>query len=139
MVQKEMKADPIRNHKAIGKNKGISNGARRPWGSWEVLNEGEGFKIKFIEVLPHQRLSLQKHKNRSEHWVILEGQAKVINKDKVIYLDKNNSIWIEKGSIHRLENIKDTILKVIEVQLGDHLEEDDIERLEDDYGRKANE
>jgi len=108
---------------------------KRPWGSWQVLNKGEGFKVKLIEVLEHQRLSLQKHKHRSEYWIILEGQAKVRNQDKIIYLNKNDSICIEKNSLHRLENTKDATLKVIETQTGEYQEEDDIERLEDDYGR----
>jgi len=109
--------------------------AERPWGSWQILNKGEGFKIKLIEVVAHQRLSLQKHKHRSEYWIILEGQAKVINEDRIIYLNKNDSIFIEKNSLHRLENSKDVTLRVIETQIGEYLEEGDIERLEDDYGR----
>ncbi len=109
--------------------------AKRPWGNWEVVNQRKGFKVKTIEVLPLKRLSLQKHKQRIEHWVILEGEAKVTNKDKVTILSKDQFISIEKDAVHRLENCRNKTLKVLEIQIGSYLEEDDIERLEDDYGR----
>jgi len=107
----------------------------RPWGNWEVLNQTKGFKVKTMEVLPGKRLSLQKHKQRIEHWVVLEGEAKVTNNDKTIILSKDQSISIGKNTVHRLENCKNEILKILEIQIGSYLEEDDIQRLEDDYGR----
>lgn len=109
--------------------------AQRPWGSWEVLNHADGFKVKLIEVSPGQRLSLQRHKQRIEHWVVIEGEAKVINKNETIVLKKDQFISIDKSVTHRLENHKDKKLRVLEIQLGKYLEEDDIERLEDDYHR----
>ncbi len=107
----------------------------RPWGSYTVLNEGKGFKVKLIEILPHKRLSLQKHTHRSEHWVVVEGEATITNCNKVYRLKNNESTFIPEGQIHRLENDHQIPLKIIEVQSGYYLEEDDIERLEDDYER----
>ncbi|MBU1122742.1 MAG: phosphomannose isomerase type II C-terminal cupin domain [Candidatus Omnitrophota bacterium] len=109
----------------------------RPWGCYTVLNEGAGFKVKLVEVLPYKKLSLQKHKCRSEHWVVVEGQAQVANDGQTYCLKPNESIYISKNSVHRLENNEDTVLKIIEVQCGDYLEEDDIERLEDEYQRDS--
>ena len=110
---------------------------QRPWGSYLVLNEGVGFKVKSVEVLPRKKLSLQRHKLRSEHWVVVRGKAKVTVGEEVKYLEENQSTYIPKGSVHRLENPRDELLKIIEVQCGEYLEEDDIERLEDDYGREG--
>ena len=107
----------------------------RPWGSYTVINEKDDFKVKLVEVLPGQSLSLQRHKHRSEHWVILNGKAKVTVLDKIYYLEINEYIFINKGDIHRLENPSTEILKIIEIQKGEYLGEDDIERLEDIYGR----
>lgn len=107
----------------------------RPWGSWSVLSEGKGFKIKFVEVLPNKRLSLQRHKLRAEHWLVLEGEAKVTKGENEYLLKPGRSIFIERGENHRLENILSAELKIIEIQCGKVLKEDDIERLEDDYGR----
>lgn len=111
----------------------------RPWGSYTVIFEKKGdFKVKLVEVLPNQSLSLQKHKFRSEHWVVLNGKAKVTVLDKIYYLVINEYIFIPKGSIHRLENTGSEILKIIEIQRGEYLGEDDIERLDDVYGRIFN-
>ena len=107
----------------------------RPWGTYTVINEKDDFKVKLVEVLPGQSLSLQRHKHRSEHWVILNGKAKVTVLDKIYYLEINEYIFINKGDIHRLENPGTEILKIIEIQKGEYLGEDDIERLEDIYGR----
>ena len=107
----------------------------RPWGTYTVLTEGKGFKVKLVEVLPHKRLSLQRHKLRSEHWVVVEGIAKITNGKKVHLLKSNESAYIPKEGMHRLENPGLFNLKIIEVQCGHYLEEDDIERLDDDYGR----
>lgn len=108
---------------------------KRPWGSYTVLNTGKGFKVKVLEVLSHKRLSLQRHKFRSEHWVVVQGEAKITNGGRIYHLKENESTYISKGSVHRLENPINRPLKIIEVQCGQYLEEDDIERLEDDYQR----
>lgn len=107
----------------------------RPWGAYTVLEVGEGFKIKRIEVNPLGSLSLQKHYHRSEHWVVVSGTAKIINGDNEILLRINESTFIPAGNIHRLENPGKIPLVLIEVQSGEYLGEDDIVRLEDVYGR----
>lgn len=107
----------------------------RPWGTYEVLGDWAGYKIKRISVNPHSCLSLQRHKHRKEHWIVVEGFATVQKGDKVYTLHVNDSIVISKGQTHRLTNSTDKPLVVIEVQIGDYLGEDDIERLEDIYGR----
>jgi mannose-6-phosphate isomerase-like protein (cupin superfamily) len=109
---------------------------KRPWGSYKVLNQGDGFKVKLVEVLPKHRLSLQKHNFRSEHWVVVQGEAKITNGRNVIYLKHNESTYIPKKGTHRLENSSSVPLKIIEVQCGKHLKESDIVRLIDDYDRK---
>jgi len=106
---------------------------RRPWGSFTILQQGPGFKIKLIELSPKKRLSLQRHKNRAEHWVVVSGMAKVTNAGKVVFVRSNESIYIPKGRKHRLENSLQQPLKIVEVQTGLYLEEDDIERFEDDF------
>jgi len=108
---------------------------RRPWGSFTVLQEGIGFKIKLIELAPGKRLSLQRHKNRAEHWVVVSGLAKITSAGKVVFVRSNESIYIPKGRKHRLENSQSSPLKIVEVQTGAYLEEDDIERFEDDFKR----
>ena len=108
----------------------------RPWGSYEVLGEGNGYKMKKIIVKPGKRLSLQKHFKRNEHWIVVEGEALVtIDSDKTP-LKQNESIYIKKEQTHRLENTANTDLIVIEVQTGEYLGEDDIVRISDDYDRK---
>ncbi len=91
--------------------------------------------MKRIQINPGKSISLQRHQHRSEHWVIVRGKASVVIEDKNIELNQNESIFIEKNAIHRLSNDTNQILQVIEVQSGDYLGEDDIERLEDNYGR----
>ena len=107
----------------------------RPWGSYETIEEGDGFKIKRIEVKSRASLSLQMHKHRNEHWVVICGKAKVINGDEEILLGSNESTYIEAGKKHRLENVGEGVLIIIEVQCGSYLGEDDIVRFEDVYGR----
>lgn len=109
--------------------------AYRPWGSYAVLEEGASFKIKRIEVKPGARLSLQMHEHRSEHWIVVEGLARVVNGDQEIDLKINESTFIPAKHKHRLENIGQTLLVLIEVQTGPYLGEDDIVRFEDNYGR----
>lgn len=107
----------------------------RPWGNYMDTDIGNGFRSKRIVVKPGARLSLQRHKHRSEHWVVVRGRARVTLGEDVFDLEPNQSTYIPKGVIHRLENQTDEPLHLIEVQVGDYLGEDDIERLEDTYGR----
>jgi len=107
----------------------------RPWGSYTVLEEGSHFKIKRIEVKPGASLSLQMHHHRSEHWVIVSGTAKVLNDDQELILKLNESTFIPAEHKHRLENIGEELLVMIEVQTGSYLGEDDIVRFQDVYGR----
>ena len=108
----------------------------RPWGSYTVLEEDQdGFKIKRIEVAPGARLSLQSHKRRSEHWVVVSGTATVTNGDSIITVHKNQSTYIPIGTKHRLENQGSEPLHIVEIQVGEYLGEDDIQRYEDNYGR----
>jgi len=107
----------------------------RPWGSYTTLEEGENFKIKKIIVKPGQQLSLQSHKHRSEHWVVVSGNAVVINGENEIHLGVNESTFIATGQKHRLSNFTDEPLVVIEVQSGSYLGEDDIQRFDDVYQR----
>lgn len=109
---------------------------KRPWGSYTVLEEEQaGCKIKRIEVAPGARLSLQSHRQRSEHWVVVSGTATVTNGDEVYTIQKNESTYIPIGAKHRLENLTLEPLHIIEVQVGDYVGEDDIQRYEDNYGR----
>jgi mannose-1-phosphate guanylyltransferase / mannose-6-phosphate isomerase len=107
----------------------------RPWGTYTILEEGPGFKIKRIEVKPGARLSLQSHRHRSEHWVVVSGTATVTNGERELAVDTNQSTFIPAGNRHRLENATRTPLVIIEVQSGAYLGEDDIVRFEDKYGR----
>jgi mannose-1-phosphate guanylyltransferase/mannose-6-phosphate isomerase len=108
----------------------------RPWGNYAVLEEDpDGFKIKRIEVAPGARLSLQSHKQRSEHWVVVSGTATVTNGEEVITVRKNESTYIPIGTKHRLENRGNEPLHIVEIQVGEYLGEDDIQRYEDNYGR----
>jgi len=110
---------------------------RRPWGTFTVLDEGDTFKVKRIEVLPGKRLSYQKHAQRAEHWVVVEGTAKVTLDDRDITVRAGEAIDIPIGSAHRVENPGDELLVFIEVQRGSYLGEDDIIRLQDDFGRAS--
>ncbi len=107
----------------------------RPWGSYTVIEEGEGYKVKKVLVRPGQRLSLQRHSRRSEHWVVVKGEALVTVGEKSEVLRPNQSTYVPVGAVHRLENTTANILEIIEVQVGEYLGEDDIERLDDAYGR----
>jgi len=108
---------------------------RRPWGTFTVLDEGNNFKVKRIEVLPGKRLSYQKHSQRAEHWVVVQGTAKVTLDDRQSMLASGEAIDIAIGSAHRVENPGTDTLVFIEVQRGSYLGEDDIVRLQDDFGR----
>jgi len=113
----------------------IHRTVHRPWGTYTVLEGGARFKIKRIEVKPGASLSLQMHYHRSEHWIVVSGMAKVINGDREILVGTNESTYIPAGHRHRLENPGKLQLVMIEVQCGDYLEEDDIVRFQDTYGR----
>ena len=108
----------------------------RPWGSYEVVDSGEGFQVKRLVVNPGAALSLQMHHHRAEHWVVVKGTAKVTKGDEVFSLGENESTYVPKGVNHRLENPGKGPLEIIEVQSGSYLAEDDIVRLQDDYNRE---
>jgi mannose-1-phosphate guanylyltransferase/mannose-6-phosphate isomerase len=127
-VVEQLKA---RQHETVKVHRTVA----RPWGTYTVLEEGVGFKIKRIVVKPGQALSLQMHHHRSEHWVVVSGTAKVTNGEEVKLVRKNESTYIPAGNKHRLENPGMLDLVMIEVQSGDYLGEDDIVRFQDSYGR----
>lgn len=108
---------------------------RRPWGSYTVLDEGEDFKVKRIEVLPGKRLSYQSHQRRAEHWFVVRGIAKVTLNDEEILVKTHQAIDIPRTAKHRVQNSENEPLVFIETQTGDYFGEDDIERFEDDFGR----
>lgn len=107
----------------------------RPWGAYTILEEGPRYKIKQICIYPHQSVSLQMHYHRSEHWVVVSGTAKVTIGAKEQIVHEEESIFVPKSSIHRVMNPGKVPLKMIEVQVGEYLQEDDIVRFEDSYGR----
>jgi mannose-1-phosphate guanylyltransferase/mannose-6-phosphate isomerase len=107
----------------------------RPWGWFETLVNMPGYQVKRLHVYPGSALSLQSHQHRSEHWVVVTGNATVVRDDKVLKLETNESVYIHVGQKHRLANESDGPLTVIEVQTGNYLGEDDIVRYEDVYNR----
>ena len=122
---KKNKRTEIENHRKVYK----------PWGYYDSIDTGYNFQVKRILVNPGAKLSLQKHLYRAEHWVVVSGVAKITCGKKIYNLEKNQSTYIPKGEIHRLENIENYPLEIIEVQTGNYLGEDDIIRLKDDYQR----
>lgn len=115
--------------------KNLHRKVARPWGWYDSVDEGERFKVKRIQVKPGASLSLQMHRHRAEHWIVVKGTAEITNGDKVIMLTENQSTYIPQGQTHRLANPGKTALEIIEVQSGSYLGEDDIVRFEDTYGR----
>lgn len=111
----------------------------RPWGSYTILEEGEHFKIKRIMIKPYASLSLQSHQYRSEHWVVVQGTADIVNGDKQYQLHHNESTFVPVNTLHRISNTTHQELVIIEVQSGEYLGEDDIIRYEDTYGRVSEE
>ena len=107
----------------------------RPWGSYEIVDGGEGFQVKRLTVNAGAAVSLQMHHHRAEHWVVVRGTARVTKGEEVSLLEENQSTFVPKGVTHRLENPGDEFLEIIEVQTGGYLEEDDIVRFQDDYNR----
>lgn len=108
----------------------------RPWGTWEVLDSGENFCVKKITVKPDAILSLQMHNFRAEHWIIVDGEAMVVLGEDTLYRHKDEAVYIPVKTKHRIKNTSQQIpLTFIEIQTGDNLDEADIVRFEDSYGR----
>ncbi len=128
-VLQQMKQD---NRKELLINKKMY----RPWGNYENLTEGPRYQVKRVVVKPGEKLSLQLHCHRSEHWVVVKGTGKVTRGEEVIILTENESTYIPSNTQHRIENIGKIDLEIVEVQVGSYLDEDDIIRFEDQYGRK---
>lgn len=122
--------------KARGRTEATHNTRiHRPWGWFQTIDDGERFRVKHIQVNPGAKLSLQKHWHRSEHWVVVTGTALVTRGEDTFVLRENESVFIPLGVVHRLENPGRLPLRIIEVQSGDYVGEDDIVRIDDDYGR----
>ena len=115
----------------------LHNTVHRPWGNYTTVDEGERFKVKRITVKQGAKLSTQLHHHRAEHWVVVSGTAKVLVGDREMYLHENESVYIPKGTVHFLLNPGKVELDIIEIQSGEYLGEDDIPRLEDQYGRSG--
>jgi mannose-6-phosphate isomerase len=109
--------------------------SERPWGRYEVLQEGATYKVKSIHVNPGKRLSYQRHQKRSEHWYVTDGSGEVTLDGKVQVVSRGSIIEIPQGMLHRISNTGKSELILIEVQTGSYFGEDDIERVEDDFGR----
>jgi len=109
--------------------------ADRPWGTYTVLAEADDFKVKTIEVQPGQCLSYQRHSRRSEHWLVVGGEGVVILDGNSTDVRRGDAVDVPLGMAHRIQNTGDVPLVFVEVQLGDYFGEDDIVRLDDDYGR----
>ena len=109
----------------------------RPWGSYDGLDAGDGFQVKRLIVNPGAVLSLQSHKQRAEHWVVVRGVATITLDDQEFELGVNESTHVPIGAVHRIANKGDEAVHIIEVQCGEYLGEDDIERLDDNYGREG--
>lgn len=107
----------------------------RPWGTWEVLGVGEGHAVKRIVVRPGMRLSLQRHAHRAERWVVVSGEGQVTKGERIVAVQAGDVVAIGVGDLHRIANTGASDLTFVEVQLGDRLEEADIERVADDHGR----
>lgn len=107
----------------------------RPWGGYSLVLSGERFQVKRLFVKPGKKLSLQKHHHRSEHWIVVRGSAEVTVNGEVTLLSENQSIYLPLGCVHRLANPGKILLELIEVQTGSYLGEDDIIRIEDEFGR----
>ena len=113
----------------------LNREVKRPWGTYDSIEETETFKVKRIKVNPGQKLSLQLHNKRSEHWVMVKGDGHITLNSDTILVRENESIYIPKQAKHTIENRSDEVIEFIEVQTGSYLGEDDIVRFEDKYGR----
>ena len=107
----------------------------RPWGTYRTIEQRDNYQLKHIIVYPGKRLSLQYHNHRDEHWTIIKGRATAQLDENIHELTVNDTLFIPKKSRHRITNNTDTNVEFIEIQIGDYLGENDIIRLEDDYGR----
>lgn len=141
LIAKRGEAQKVREVVDFLKKQGRKEGEEhvtiyRPWGRYTVLEEGPRYKIKHIVVNPKEKLSLQRHYHRSEHWVVVRGTAKVTIGDKEFFVHENESVYVPKSTLHRLENPGKIPLEIIEIQNGEYLGEDDIERFDDKYGRR---
>jgi mannose-6-phosphate isomerase len=121
----------------IGQDGRVTDRTERPWGAYTVLTEGADFKVKTIEVSPGQRLSYQVHARRSEHWFVVLGAGTVTLDGDLTGVQRGDTIDVPVGTAHRIHNTGDVPLVFVEVQHGDYFGEDDIVRLDDDYGRSA--
>jgi mannose-6-phosphate isomerase len=113
----------------------VTTSENRPWGSWHILDEGEGYKVKRLVVDPGCRLSYQRHEFRAEHWIVVAGTATCTLDGEKVVLAPGETVDVEAGQAHRIANQGGETLGIIEVQRGSYTGEDDIVRLEDDYGR----
>ena len=113
----------------------VEDQSQRPWGRYEILQSSQSHQVKTIGVSPGKRLSYQRHQKRAEHWFIVQGQARITLEGDIFEMGTGDSIDIEIGELHRIENIGTTDVIFIEVQTGTYFGEDDIERIEDDYSR----
>ncbi|OQX22336.1 MAG: mannose-1-phosphate guanylyltransferase/mannose-6-phosphate isomerase [Candidatus Altiarchaeales archaeon A3] len=141
LIAKRGETEKVKEIFKILKNKGDERAitdktSYRPWGQYTVLEDGERYKIKHIVVLPKKRLSLQMHYHRSEHWIVVRGMAKIVVDGKEMFLRNGESTFIPSGFAHRLENPGKVILEIMEVQIGEYLGEDDIERFEVGRGKE---
>ncbi len=129
--------DVVNTLKEMGKREAVEHIiSYRPWGSYEVLLKGERFKVKRVKVKPGKRLSLQLHHHRAEHWIVVKGTAKITIGERTFYLHENESAYVPKSTLHRIENVGKVPLEIIEIQTGEYVEEDDIIRFEDDWQRE---
>lgn len=113
----------------------VGDSDTRPWGNWRVIAKGVGYICKEICVMPQQRLSLQRHAHRNEHWIMMSGHAEVTLGEDLLNLDAEQTVYIPKGTKHRIANNGTEPLVFVEIQTGEVLDENDIERFLDEYGR----
>jgi len=119
------------------KNNVTNNVVKKPWGGYTVVDYGKSYKIKLLGIIKGHRLSLQYHHQREELWVVLKGTATIRLGEKMYTLKPKNSFFVAKRALHRIENRHDELLIILEIQIGDYLEEDDIVRVQDDYERDS--
>ena len=122
-------------NKASRKETDLNRKVYRPWGYYDLLDFGGNFQVKRLSINPGSKISLQKHQHRAEHWIVVKGLATITCGEKTTELKRNQSTFIPRGTVHRLENRQSTNLEIIEIQTGEYLGEDDIIRIEDDYDR----
>jgi len=122
-------------NKASRKETDLNRKVYRPWGYYDSIDFGDNFQVKRLSINPGSKISLQKHQHRAEHWIVVKGLATITSGEKTTELKRNQSTFIPRGTVHRLENRQSTNLEIIEIQTGEYLGEDDIIRIEDDYDR----